>query len=298
MEALRSRRDTVRPLANLNRTIAEHYQLLVMEKKIDPDRPVLAFPISDLTANPLRPHYDTASEPDGLAFQKAGPLETGYGHRTSARLFHLEDEPISDVPYTVLSCHEEQGAIQFAIRHETRVSADGTVNDDALSSRTSGLKWWAACPPLLAGGRHNLEAFAVRDYDLRHVFGFPKDAPDESSLRDIYRYFPDWVPWCAAIRTRLQTIDRYETGYHAAFGVAADRFILIHRTATIPDLANDLRALGADDGVLLDSGGSCAIWANWANSRQGGVLASHWNFRPARGAVVFLVLKVPYPVLH
>jgi hypothetical protein len=42
--------------------------------------------------------------------------------------------------------------------------------------------------------------------------------------------------------------------------------------------------------VLLDSGGSCAIWTNWANGREGGVLASHWNFRAPRGAVLFLEL--------
>jgi hypothetical protein len=41
----------------------------------------------------------------------------------------------------------------------------------------------------------------------------------------------------------------------------------------------------------VDSGGSCAIWANWLNGNRGGVLANARNFRPRRGAMPSLVWK-------
>jgi hypothetical protein len=264
--------------------------LLLAEERIAAGRKVVAFPISDLTANPLRPHYDVAAGDDSRAFLHAATAGAVYGPRSSARLFHLEDEPIERVPYTLLVCHERSGAIRFSVCHGVRIGADGALPGGVPPDDLSGLRWWAACPPLLAEGRHDLEAFALRDYDLRHVFGFPQDAAAEDALRAIYRTFPDWDAWCDAVRARLETIERHETGYHAALGVTDDRLIVAHRTAAIPDLAGELRALGARDAVLLDSGGSCAVWASWANGGQGGVLASHWNFRPARGAVVFLEL--------
>ncbi len=103
--------------------------------------------------------------------------------------------------------------------------------------------------------------------------------------------FPDWKKWCETICQKLANPTSPETGYHATLGISEGELILVHRIATIPDLADELRTLGAQEAVLLDSGGSCAIWANWANGGEGGVLASAWNFRAPRGAVIFLVLK-------
>jgi hypothetical protein len=80
-------------------------------------------------------------------------------------------------------------------------------------------------------------------------------------------------------------------GYHAALGLSEHDLIIVHRIGTIPAIADKLRSLGAQEAVLLDSGGSCSIWANWPDGGRGGVLASAWNFRPERGAVLFLVLE-------
>jgi len=277
-------------LAQLNQTIPEHYQRLVTRKRVDADAAVLAFSISDLTANLLRPHYDASIDADRIVHEES-VIASENGAKADVRLFHLKDEPIGEVPYTLLCCYEEGGAIRFAILHDIAIGPSGLLPREVSPAIRSGLKWWAACPPLLASGRHDLEAFAVRDHDLRHVFGFPESATDEEAIRQMYRSFPDWSEWSLTIRARLATIDSFETGYQAALGIGADQLILLHRTATIPDLARDLRALGADNGVLLDSGGSCAIWANWAHDGHDGILASHWNFRPRRGAVIFLTLS-------
>lgn len=279
-------------LAALNRPISEHYELL--QEQIGPlkDRRVIAFTISDLTANPLRPHYDDSIPDEQRAFQVARTILAVYRNGLSAKLFHLEDEPITEVPYTLLFSYEEEGQTRLAIHHKVEVNADGSLPEQIPKEIRNGLKWWAACPPLLKEGKHCLEEFAVLDYDIRHVFGFPeKDSAEEEELRKIYETFPSWEDWCKGIREKLRSFESPAVGSHAALGISEQELIVIHRTDTIPKIAEELKNLGMRDAVLLDSGGSCAIWANWANGGQGGILANHFNFRPARGAVIFLVLK-------
>ena len=96
-------RDRDASLADLNRTIAEHYRLLCKQKKADDSRPVIAFAISDLTANPLRPHYDVEIGEDDRALTLPASVEAVYRRGPSARLFHLEDEPLGEAPYTLLA---------------------------------------------------------------------------------------------------------------------------------------------------------------------------------------------------
>ena len=269
-------------LAAPNLPISAHYEALRQRIELPEDRRVLAFPISDLTANPLRPHFDATVS------------------RAGDRLFFLGDEPIGLVRYTLLICYEQKGRTRFHIAHDVKLPGDGSLPQTIPSRIRSGLRYWMACPPLLIRGKHNLARYAVLDYDVRHLFGFensfarfgrPNQAEQEAYLREIWNTFPDRDRWRAAVRARLAQTETIETGYHAALGLSKDRLIVVHRIATIPQLAAALKRQGATDAVLLDSGGSCAIWANWPNSNQGGVLANHWNFRPGRGAVLFLVLQ-------
>jgi hypothetical protein len=274
-------RDRAPELAALNRPISEHYRRLGSTVGSLHDRRVTAFPISDLTANPLRPHFDAEAD-------RKTP---------GAGLFYLQDEPLGEVPYTLLVCRRTGSGVQFEIQHEVRVRPDGSVPPADLCR---DLIYWIACPPLLRAGEHDLERYAVLDYDVRHVFGFPHSFAESGHasaeqqtryLAEFYAAFPKWKEWSALISERLGTAKPLETGYHAALGLSASEMILIHRIASIPELAAELQRLGASDAVLLDSGGSCAIWANWLNGNQGGVFANHYNYREARGAVMFLILK-------
>jgi hypothetical protein len=270
-------------LAALNIPIAEHFTLLRQRlpyKMHVEDRRIVAFPVSDLTANPLRPHYDAWSSPD-------------------ARLFYLDGEPIHQVPYSLLLCYRQDGSMRLDIRHGVEMQVDGSLPEDVGKRAGQELTCWMACPPLLIRGDHKLEEFAIRDYDLRHVFGSPDNfqkfgyhdkMAHERALYQMYETFPRWEDWSAAVRGKLSKSRVLEAGYHAALGLSDDEVFVIHRVATIPELAAELKQLGARDAVLLDSGGSCAIWANWVNGNQGGVLANAWNFRQRRGAVLFLVL--------
>jgi hypothetical protein len=275
-------------LAALNMPFARHCDQVRRRLPAGRDltnKRIVAFAISDLTANLLRPHVDAS-------IRSHDPAD--------APLFHLADEPLGDVRYTILFCYQRAGAPRLAIRHNVNVRPDGSLPDDVPAEIRAGLLYWMACPPLLIGGRHDVNSFGVLDYDLRHLFGFPDrfatfGHPDqgahERALSTLYATFPRWNAWAAAIGDRLIASPTRETGYHAALGLSQNELVVVHRVATISELATELSRLGAIDAVLLDSGGSSAIWANWVEGNRGGVLASAWNFRPPRGAALFVVLK-------
>jgi len=285
----------------LNLPISRHYELLPDGWNILPgmsgvapdDFLVFAFSIGDLTANSLRSHSDVAQNPP---------------------LFYLKDEPIGDPAYTLLICYETSAGDRFAICHDVNVDELGNISRGLRLEIAGKLRWWAACPPLLVNGEFDEQRYAHLDYDLGHLFGFI--AGKSQQLDEIYANFPrrhsprnagplaaqfpavvaqaTWKTWCAAIDEALNDPSlRRPEGYHAALGLSkTGDLLIVHHYGTVKAVADCLSAAGAAQAVLLDSGGSCAIWSNWLNgANKGGVLANHWNFREVKGAVSFLALK-------
>ena len=271
---------------------------------VSDDYLAVAFPIGDLTANLLRPHFDDTFKGQGL------------GDRDQ-RLFYLEDEPLEIVPYTLLVCYEDTSGDRFAIYHDVTINLSGGLSAGGNRVEFPGkLKWWTACPPLLRNGQFDVRRYAWLDYDLGHLFGFATSGRDtlNTRLNRVYANFPrrqspresglvskafptevqaaTWTTWKRAVDKALndKTLCPPQD-YHAALGVAKNGdYTIIHHYGSIESLAGVLKPHAAD-GVLLDSGGSCAIWGNWLNGNRGGVLANHWNFRPGRGAVAFLIFN-------
>jgi hypothetical protein len=102
-------------LAALNWPISQHYQILCKQYDLKQNSRIIAFPISDLTANPLRPHFDYSISPEQYAFQSKNINLTVFRKVADARLFHLEDEPLGKVPYSILFCSEEGNQSRFSI---------------------------------------------------------------------------------------------------------------------------------------------------------------------------------------
>ena len=169
--------------AALNRTIDEHYQLLLSKHQLNQDASTLVFTISDLTANPMRPHYDNSVVPEQYAYTIANGR---YPDGSDARLFYLEDEPLSQIPYTLLIAYEQAGQPCITIQHQVRLNGDGTLPPTIPTTIKNGLKWWAACPPLLIDGKHVPEQYAALDYDVRHTFGFPQTPEVKKALKQLY----------------------------------------------------------------------------------------------------------------
>ena len=53
--------------------------------------------------------------------------------------------------------------------------------------------------------------------------------------------------------------------FHNAVGLSPDEVIVLQREGTIEEIGAALRDAGADDGVILDNGGSVVCWVWWAN---------------------------------
>lgn len=259
-------------MADLNRPIPWHYQRFLAAngwyESTAP--PTYAFGIGDLTANPLRPSYN-ASEHEPL--------------------FFLKDEPIGDVRYTLLVCYLCEDEIRFAILHEVQVGKDGSLPLGVPSQIREGLAFWAACPAVLTNGNYCPTSFATLDYDIRHWTGwFARDEAEEAAMWKLHRCFPNHDEWKKAVQEALDRGLQPKPIYHAALGIADDeRVVIVHRVATPQGLAEELALEGCRQGVLLDTGGSPFLWSNLPVS-EGTVLACSSEFRPNRGAVVFLAM--------
>jgi hypothetical protein len=128
----------------------------------------------------------------------------------------------------------------------------------------------------------------VNDYDLRHTFGRDaKKVTDELylSLRDGYDKF---VKILESKKSKILSFGPEVEWYHAGIGVKENCIILIHNTGSLMDLALKFKEHGVENAVLLDSGGSPVIWANWT---KGGVLAHNFNYRSKRGAVIIVEIS-------
>lgn len=52
-------------------------------------------------------------------------------------------------------------------------------------------------------------------------------------------------------------------------------------------------AAGAEEGIILDNGGSIACWAWWVNANGGGIVLPTVDYRPPGTSAIAFVLKGP-----
>ena len=57
-----------------------------------------------------------------------------------------------------------------------------------------------------------------------------------------------------------------------------------------------LAPAGADDGVILDNGGSVVCWVWWANVYAGGIVSPTIDYRPAGTSAIAFLLEGPLTV--
>jgi hypothetical protein len=126
--------------------------------------------------------------------------------------------------------------------------------------------------------------------------GFPDTDAQKEEMWEFYGSFTDHNEWEARVRKAVASAEPPAV-YHAACGLTGnDELVVIHRAATPEDLAQALKGHEVRDGVLLDTGGSPFIWANWL-VEEGQVLACNRDeFRPRRGAVVSLATDGPVEI--
>jgi len=205
------------------------------------------------------------------------------------RLFHLDGDPLVWPRYSCLVARTD-GSIAI---EDIRI--DSARHDiDVVGTRDAGkIDWVSAAPRVLRDGRvARVEAIAHEFYDIRHVFAFdPRTTDGERLSSAIYRDYP--ARFRANVERAWQEGAPRARYFHNAIGLSRSEVIVLQREGTIEEIGAALLEAGADDGLILDNGGSVACWAWWVNDYRGGLVSPTVDYRPPATSVIAFVLKGP-----
>jgi len=254
---------------------------------------------------PLEAHLEAlgVTGPDGRARLRAVAISnrnlgTNHGHLAwqrdeSPRAFRIREDP-SAAPRGCLVCRSggqlSIERLEFDVEHDRLYrAADGDDIGDEVEWATSGQQ-------VLRGGRvASIDDLAGEFYDARHLLAFDHHRQAGERIgRDIYRGYPDTFEqqvrsaWAAGVPRA-----RY---FHNAVGLSADAVLILQREGTVEEIGAALRDAGADDGVILDNGGSIACWVWWVNLYAGGIISPTVDYRPPGTSAIAFVLKGPMNV--
>lgn len=221
--------------------------------------------------------------------------------------FRLLAEPVTKRTYSCLTCYSNGHlgieSVQFQPSGDDYRPYRLSDGDDLADK----IDWCSYGQQILRDGIPVDIAEIIHEfYDIRHALFFPTTTPEqEEELRDIYDGYPEGFQENALEAWRRgHPRSRY---FHNAVGLAPDNVIILQRHGTIEEFAHWLLELGAQDGLILDNGGSVFTWAWWpirevnkANHetirKTGHVVFSAPDWRPPSSSVIAFVLKGPATV--
>jgi hypothetical protein len=154
---------------------------------------------------------------------------------------------------------------------------------------------WATFGQRVLRGRRvaRIEDIAAQFYDIRHVLAFDPRREDGQRIRDgIYRDYPAGFAANVTRAWREEGVPRSRY-VHNAVGVSDGAVVIVQREGTVEEIGEALAAAGADDGVILDNGGSVACWVWWANQYDGGIISPTVDYRPPGTSAIGFMLKGP-----
>jgi hypothetical protein len=252
-------------LSDLNITIPEHFkQDFDIDDVFHVENRYLVLGVGDLTANLFRPSFDAS-------WKKP--------------LFFLDYEPIEEKEYYGFIVQGEKD--ETIVRIEKIIFQDGIPLENG--KRIDHLKWLFCSTPLVYKENVvNVSEMVLNDYDLRHTFGKSAKEFTDKLYFQLRASYKDFVEMVKKNESRILTTGPEVEFYHAGIGVKEDKILVIHHIGSLRELALKFKELGVKDAVLLDSGGSSVIWANW---NMGGTIAHHVNYRPKRGAIIIIEIK-------
>ena len=237
--------------------------------------------------------------------------------------FHLKGDPVREEPHSCLTCYED-GTLRIE-RLNFKPEADDFTPYSTSDDRklTDEIRWCTFGQQVLHGGKLvPIEQIIDQFYDIRHVFWFPlhpvrgNPCPDsEEELQKLYEHYSKEQKLEKSGRKALNTfkdrlLEELEAGrprsryLHNAVGIGDDTIIILQRHGTVEEIGQWLREEGAEDGLILDNGGSVFTWAWWAfkeviavgkekTVRTGNVIFSAPDWRPETISLLAFVLKGP-----
>jgi hypothetical protein len=310
----------------INRTEGLSNDLLVRFERGEIDRALLSVAHRDrLMALPGMPRHRvaTAAEAEGIAACKVEirdhlrrlaiiddtgrvrrravaisnrNLGTNHGHLAwqraeTPRVFRIREDPCDYPAYSCLAAWRT-GALSIEdLRFD--FSADRVYKIDG-EDLTDALEWATFGQRVLRGGRAaRIDTLINQFYDVRHALAFDHHREEGERLR---RALYDGYPSSFGETTRRAWRDlgvpraRY---FHNALGLSADGVLVLQREGTVEEIGDALRCAGADEGIILDNGGSVVCWVWWANQYAGGVISPTVDYRPPGTSAIAFVLKGP-----
>jgi hypothetical protein len=171
------------------------------------------------------------------------------------------------------------------------------IHDAGTSDDLSDAVEWATFGQqvLRRGSIAPLEQIAEQFYDVRHILAFePHRAEGEQVRREIYEGYPR--AFAGNVRRAWRRGVPRARYFHNAIGLSSTTVVIVQREGTIEEIGDALRDAGAEDGLILDNGGSVVCWVWWANLYAGGIVSPTVDYRPEGTSMIAFELKGP-PVL-
>jgi hypothetical protein len=221
-------------------------------------------------------------------------LGTNHGHLAWQRgaappIFHVREDPCDYAAYSCLTVSRD-GALSIddlrfdVARQRIRDARDDRDVSDEIEWAVFGQR------VLREGSLTPIEAIAHQFYDIRHVLAFDSRRDEGDAIRRaVYDGYPRGYREQVE-RAWRQGVPRARY-YHHAIGLSPDAIHVVQREGTVEEIGAALRNAGADEGVVLDNGGSVACWAWWANDYAGGLVSPTIDYRPDGTSAIAFVLK-------
>jgi hypothetical protein len=207
-------------------------------------------------------------------------------------IFHITEDPCGYAAYSCLTAWRsgalsiEDLRFDFAAQR-IHLDADGRDVSDEVEWATFGQRVLRA--RLLTPIEEIIDQF----YDLRHILAFDHHKDHGVRVRDDgYRDYPARFRENALSAWRDCGVPRARY-YHNAVGFSRDALFVVQREGTVEEVGAALRDAGADDGIILDNGGSVACWAWWLNQYRGGIVSPTIDYRPPGTSAIAFILKGP-----
>jgi hypothetical protein len=208
------------------------------------------------------------------------------------RIFRIAEDPCDYSSHTCLTSWRGGGLsieeLVFDLSADAvRAAPDGRDLSDEIEWATFGQR-------VLHRGRvARVEDIADQFYDIRHVLAFDHHRMQGDEIRHmIYRDYPRGFKDHVLSAWRDVGIPRARY-FHNAIGLSSDAIIVLQQEGTVEEIGAALKAAGADDGIILDNGGSVVCWVWWANLYAGGTVSTTVDYRPDGTSAIAFILKGP-----
>jgi len=251
--------------------LEEHLkQLVLMDEKGRPIRPAIAIGNRNLGNNHGFVAWQCEDKP---------------------RLFHVQGDPLSYPSYSCLVAANDGGlAIEHLRFDATSNSVFRANNDEDLTDRIA----WATFGQcvLRAGKPVSIADIIDQFYDVRHVLAFDTSRPEGRRIADdIFANYPQEFRHRALQAWTELGVPRNRY-LHNCVGLSPDNVIILQREGTPEEVGHWLCEAGAEDGIVLDNGGSVGCWAWWVYP-NGGFIFTAPDYRPPASSIIAFVLRGP-----